>query len=324
MFLPYSSFDAFPSKTVPPGIGSSWVYRFTGFHILVVLWSLMGCQRPATDPIGHLRDQIEDLFQQTEGVFALAFSDPFTGDTLFINEGDRFHAASTMKTPVMIEAFRRSAEGTLQLTDSIVLKNTFYSIVDSSLYSLRQDQDSDSLIYHQIGTRKTLYDLIYDMIIMSSNLATNLVIDLLDARQVTSTMRALGVPHIEVLRGVEDLKAFEAGLSNSTTALDLHHIMAHLAAGTAVSPLADQTMREILLNQKFRDVIPALLPDHVRVAHKTGSITGVHHDSGIVYLPDGTYYILVLLSRNLADFDKGTQMLAQTSRLIYDHVLQRH
>ena len=162
--------------------------------------------------------------------------------------------------------------------------------------------------------------MMVDMIIHSSNFATNLLIEKVDAKKVTASMRELGAEDIMVLRGVEDIEAYEAGLSNTTTAYDLLLIFEKIAEGKAVGETADRQMTEILLQQKHNDIIPALLPEEVKVAHKTGSITGVRHDSGIVILPNGEKYVLVLLSKNMEEPEEGVKMLAEVSRMIYDYV----
>ena len=156
------------------------------------------------------------------------------------------------------------------------------------------------------------------MTINSGNLSTNLIIDRVGAQKVTQTMRELGASKIEVLRGVEDMKAFDAGLSNRTSARDLAIIFQHLANGTAVSQEASNDMIKILLDQQFKEMIPAKLPQSVRVAHKTGWITGVVHDSGILMLEDGRKYVLVILSKNLLQNELGTQIGADISKIIYD------
>ena len=272
------------------------------------------------------RSGIEDLqkalaieIAEEEGTFAVAYHNISTGEELLINADEEFHAASTMKTPVMIEVYKQVAEGLINLNDSIIVKNSFFSIVDSSTYQLDSTDDSEKELYRHIGQKRAISDLVYDMIIVSSNLATNLVIDLVDARKVTATMRELGADKINVLRGVEDIKAYQQGLSNSTTAYDLMVIYKKLAKNAVVSPEASQSMVKILLDQKFNEIIPAHLPDDVKVAHKTGVITALHHDSGIVMLPDGQQYILVLLSKDLGDFDSGTERMAKMSKIIYDH-----
>ena len=250
----------------------------------------------------------------------MAFKDLQTGETLFLNEYEVFHAASTMKTPVMIEVYKQVALGKLSLTDSIEVKNEFHSIVDGSIYQLDFGDDSEQDLYTAVGRKSTLADLMYDMIIVSSNLATNIVIELVDAKKVTQTMRDMGAKDIMVLRGVEDSKAFEQGLNNTTTAYDLMLIFEQIGAGKAVNKQASDDMIRILLDQKFNEMIPARLPENVKVAHKTGSITGVRHDSGIVFLPDGRKYVLVLLSKNMSNPDAGIEAMANVSKLIYDYV----
>ncbi|MCH7512921.1 MAG: serine hydrolase [Bacteroidetes bacterium] len=282
------------------------------------LLALSGCHSGAS--LEKLENQINEEFGKVQGIFAVAFKDLSTGTVLFINEHESFHAASTMKTPVLIEVYKQASEGRFTLTDSIEMNNTFKSIVDGSLYSLKAEDDSEKELYNITGKKRTISDLVYDMIIVSSNLATNIIIELVGADNVTQTMRDLGAPDIQVLRGVEDIKAFELGMSNTTTAYDLMVIFERMAKGETVSTEASEAMINILLDQKFNKIIPAKLPDEVRVAHKTGAITGVHHDSGIVFLPDGRNYVLVLLSKEVANTDAGTSAQANVSRYIYDFI----
>jgi beta-lactamase class A len=228
-----------------------------------------------------------------------------------------------MKTPVMIEVYKQANEGKLSLNDSIEIKNSFRSIVDGSEFSLNPDDDSDSLMYRQIGKKRTLYSLVYDMIIQSSNLATNIVIERVGAQQVTATLRSLGVMDMQVLRGVEDDKAFQKGLNNSTTAYDQMLLMARLAKGEAVSAEASAAMVDILFDQRYREIIPSKLPDNVRVADKRGWIAGLEHDCAIVELPDGRRYVLILLSRNLVDREKAIDAMGNVSRMFYDHIMAK-
>lgn len=264
-----------------------------------------------------LRESILQEFKSVKGTFALAYHDLSDGSVLLINAKETFHAASTMKTPVMIEVFKQVRAGMFGLDDSILVKNEFKSIVDGSPYQMDLSEDSDDSMYRRINGKATVRELVYQMITVSSNLATNILIDLVDAKNATATMRSLGAGDILVLRGVEDGKAYERGLNNTTTAYDLMVIMKAIAEEKAVDQAASKEMTGILLDQKFRDLIPALLPDGVRVAHKTGSITGVRHDSGFVILPDGRTYVLVILSKGLEDADAGRRAIARASQLIY-------
>ncbi|MEJ7646586.1 MAG: serine hydrolase [Chryseolinea sp.] len=267
-----------------------------------------------------LKKNIEKQMTQVSGTFAVAFKDLATKDEILIGEHEVFHAASTMKTPVMIEVYNQANEGKISLHDSLTIKNDFTSIADGSHYSLSPKDDSEHELYLQIGKRKIVYSLMYDMIITSSNLATNLIIELVDAKQVMKTMRGLGAVDIQVLRGVEDNAAFRQGLNNTTTAYDLMLIYSALASGKIVNREASDAMINVLLDQKFNDIIPALLPADVKVAHKTGSIKGIHHDTGIVILPDGRRYVLILLSKDFTDEQAAIRVMAKISEMIYNHV----
>lgn len=268
----------------------------------------------------QLKKEIEKVFAGEQGVFAMAFKDLQSSKAIYINEHEIFHAASTMKTPVMIEAYRQAADGKLGINDSITIINEFKSIADSSHFSLSVSDDSDSSLYQRIGQKTTLYNLLYQMIIYSSNLATNIVIQQLGATNVMETIEKMGTRDIQVLRGVEDNKAYAKGLNNVVSAYDLSLLFEKMAKGKAVNTGASREMIKILLDQKFNDIIPVRLPKEVKVAHKTGWITGIHHDSGIVFLPDGRKYVLVLLSKNLADEKAGVAAMAKVSELIYDYL----
>ncbi|MGY5849338.1 serine hydrolase [Salegentibacter sp. F14] len=291
-------------------------------YLSFLIFSLSGFSQGKTQV---LKQQIDSIFSQTQGDFAIAFKDlSQENNKIFINEHEEFHAASTMKTPVMIEVYKQAEQGKFSLNDSLIIKNEFKSILDGSSFSLDLDRDSGEHLYEQIGKKRSIKDLVIDMISQSSNLATNIVIELVDAKKVNKSMREIGASNINVLRGVEDMKAYEAGLSNSTTAYDLLQIFEALAHGQAVSPQADKEMLEILRLQQHTDVIPALLPEDVIIANKTGWITGVHHDSALVVLPDGRSYVLVLLSKNMEDMEEGTQMLAGISKMIYNLMINNY
>ncbi|MDR9457983.1 MAG: serine hydrolase [Salegentibacter sp.] len=270
----------------------------------------------------NLKQQIDSVFAETQGDFAIAFKELSEEKrTILIDEHENFHAASTMKTPVMIEVFKQAEAGRFSLDDSLLVKNEFKSILDDSSFSLELGRDSGEHLYSLIGKKRSIKDLVVDMISQSSNLATNIIIELVDAKNVNKSMRELGAKNINVIRGVEDMKAYEAGLSNSTTAYDLMLIFEALANGEAVNPESDKEMLDILRLQQHTDLIPALLPKDVKIANKTGWITGVHHDSALVELPDGRSYVLILLSRNMKDMEAGTQMLAGISKKIYDLII---
>jgi len=232
-----------------------------------------------------------------------------------VRADDVFHAASTMKIPVLIDLFRQVQQGKVKLDDKIVMKNEFHSIVDGSPYKLNAADDSESNLYKAEGQTRTLRELCELMITVSSNLATNLIIEKLGVESIRATVQALGADGVVVLRGVEDGKAFEKGLNNTTTARGLAILLEAIAKETSVDAAGSQEMIAILKRQKFNEGIPAGVPPGISVAHKTGEITRIHHDAAIVFAKRP--YVLVILVRGLADITQSAALMADISRQIY-------
>ena len=265
-----------------------------------------------------LPEKIDELVRASGAeTVAVAYYDLATGKELSINPDVSFHAASTMKVPVMMEIFRQAAAGKLSIDQRIWVKNDFTSIVDGSHYSLTPDSDSDQSLYTKAGQTVTIRELMRLMITVSSNLATNLLIERVTPERVMDLMHTIGAEHIRVLRGVEDGKAFQQGLNNTTTARDLMIILRRIAERRAVSAKASADMIKIMLDQKFNEGIPAGLPQKARVSHKTGSITRINHDAAIVYPPGRKPYVLVVLTRGIEDEKLAHQLIADISRMIY-------
>ncbi len=243
-------------------------------------------------------------------------------DSLSLAPDLRFHAASTMKVPIMIQVFRDADAGKVILDDSIAVKRTFRSIVDGSPYDLDPADDSDSSLYLRAGGRASVGELVELMITVSSNLAANLLIDLVGANRANRTAHELGADSIAVLRGVQDIPAFNAGMNNTTTARDLGFLLRAIADGKAASPAACREMMAVLERQRFHDGIPAGLPPGTRVAHKTGDITGINHDAAVVFPPRGPAYVLVVLTRGIADQKVSSRVIADLSALVYRHAME--
>lgn len=280
----------------------------------------------ATGPLTQdaLRDSIVARVALSPGAtVAVSYHDLERGTTVSINADTVFHAASTMKIPVMIEVLRRAQSGAFSLDQGILLVNQFASIVDGSPYSLHAGEDGDSALYLRIGERVPVRDLMRRMITRSSNLATNQLIALVGAVNVTATARGLGAGRIQVLRGVEDQKAFDRGMINTTTSADLAALLVAIERGQALSPESSAEMRDILLAQEFNEKIPAGLPPGTRVAHKTGEITAVSHDAAVVYPEGRRPYVLVVLTKGLRDSAASSRLIADISRITYRHATSR-
>jgi beta-lactamase class A len=270
-------------------------------------------------PDSALRVRIEARIARAPArAVGVYFRDLTTGDSLTVGSGTRFHAASTMKIPVMIQLFRDEDARRLSLDDSIVVANSFRSIVDSSPYQLDPADDSDSSLYARSGRRVTIRELIERMETVSSNLATNLLIARAQAPRANATAHALGADSIVVLRGVEDGKAYRAGLNNTTTARDLGILLAAIAEDKAASPESCREMLAILGRQHFNEGIPAGLPAGTTVYHKTGWVSGlVYHDAALVQPVGGGRYVLVVLTGGIQKDEDAYALVRDLSQIVY-------
>ncbi len=267
-----------------------------------------------------LRDAIAARIASSPGaIVAVSYRDLESGERVDLSADTVFHAASTMKIPVMIEVLRRAQAGAFSLDQQILLVNQFASLADGSPFSLNMADDGDSVLYGKIGERVTVRELLQRMITRSSNLATNELIELVGAANVTAGAHALGARTISVLRGVEDQKAFDKGMINTTTSADLEILLEAIEEGKVLSRESSAEMREILLAQEFNEKIPAGLPPGTRVAHKTGEITAVSHDAAVVYPPGRRPYVLVVLTKGIRESSASSALIADISRIVWNH-----
>jgi beta-lactamase class A len=251
----------------------------------------------------------------------IAFYDAQTTIQWAYNGDHYFHAASTMKLAVLLGVFRQIERGELSLDAPVHVRNRFTSIVNQEPFMLDLGSDADPDVYGHLGRTLTIRELAYWMITKSSNLATNLLVDVVGIQTIQLALDELEIDGVRILRGVEDSAAFEAGLNNEVTANGLLKLLRLIADEKAYSKHASEEMRNILLEQQYRSGIPAGLPKAVRVAHKTGNISTVHHDAGIVFVEDRKPYVLVILTQFRAETGRGTAV-ADVSRDIYNTIAE--
>lgn len=286
---------------------------------ILVAFALLGPAGPADSLRAAM---LERIARDSGATVAVALRDPVTGFMVLINPDLRFHAASTMKVPVLMALGRQVDSKALAWDDSVTVVNRFASIVDGSPYALSAGEDSDSVMYAAVGRRRSVRQLAERMIVRSSNLATNILLQTVATPEGTTRMiRSLGADSMVVLRGVEDGKAYEKGLNNTTTARDLSTLLLAIAAGRAAKPATTRELLRILEAQEFNDGIPAGLPPGTRVAHKTGNITATWHDAALIYPPDGRPYALVILTRGIPEEKAGLAMHADLARLAHGYLL---
>jgi beta-lactamase class A len=291
-------------------------------HALVAAALLSAVAPPLrAQDLAELRGQLELRIAASGADVGLYFRDLTGPDSLAIGADQRFHAASTMKVPVMIQVYREVDARRLQLTERLPVVNRFRSIADSSSYALDAADDSDSSLYARVGQTMPVRDLVELMITVSSNLATNILIDRVRADSVRATLRDIGADSVTVLRGVEDGAAYRAGMNNTTTARGMGIVMAAIADGRAASAMACGEMVRVLRRQRFRTGIPAGLPRGAAAAHKTGWLTGTDHDAAIVYWRDRPRFVLVVLTRGIQDQRQSSTLIAELTALVFAHAV---
>jgi beta-lactamase class A len=222
----------------------------------------------------------------------------------------------------MMEVFHQAEQGMLALEDRLPILNSFTSIANGSKFSLNVDDDAEQTLYPRLGETESIAELTRLMIVRSGNLATNILLEKVGTKNVSDFIQALGIPGLRFIRGIEDNAAFRLGMNNSASARGLTQTMRLIAERKVVSQAASEKMIEILLGQEFNESIPALLPNTVKVAHKTGWTGDVYHDTGIVYPEDRKPYMVSIMTRGFAE-DKAAEAhacIAEISRLIYERL----
>lgn len=262
------------------------------------------------------------LADQANKTIAIAACDLETGQEILIHADEDFHPASTIKVHVMMEVFHQAEAGKFALADCLPIFNSFTSVADGSRFSLLQSDDAEQTLYARIGKRESIAELTRLMIVRSSNLATNILLEKIGTKNVQDFIQALGIEGVRLIRGIDDTSAYLRGINNRATARGLTQTMRLIAEKKVVSIEASETMIEILLGQEFNESIPARLPGPVKAAHKTGWTGDVYHDTGIVYRAGRSRkpYALTVMTRGFAEEqpEQAHACMAEISKIVYN------
>ena len=194
-----------------------------------------------------------------------------TGETFARGADAPVTAASVIKIPVMIEAFRAAAAGEIDLAQKHALRDAERMPSCGTLKAMHE------------GIETTLLDLVKLMIIVSDNTATNILIDRLGMYGVNRTLRSLGCTVTVLRRKLFDSEASRRGVVNTISAGETGMLLEKLWRGEIVSPEASRAMMDILLDQRLNGKLPFFLHGAgIRIAHKTGEDDGVSHDVGVI------------------------------------------
>jgi beta-lactamase class A len=263
----------------------------------------------------QLISDIQDLVDKTEGTWGIHLEDLDKNETWSLNENEPFFAASIIKVPIMAAVFSAYEHGMFTLSDTIVLK--------------REDLVGGSGVLQHLtpGISLTVYDYMTLMIIQSDNTATNVLIDLVEVENIQKTMEEIGMKNSSFYNKLMTVPVKTKG-RNIITASDIATLLKKLTMGSIVSYYACEQMIDILKRQQFRDCLPDRFPEpssdiiganvEWELANKTGWVTGIRHDIGVLYIGQRTMNVVVL-SKDVDDRE-AKQVIAQIGEYIYRYL----
>jgi beta-lactamase class A len=238
--------------------------------------------------------------------------------------GRWFHAASTIKVAILASLYPTLSTRGLTPRHRLPIRNQFVSVVDGAAYSVMATRDTDAGIHAAVDQTMSISELAHRMIAISSNLATNLLLEFIGTEHTRRRLAEAGVTGVELVRGVEDDRAFDAGISNRVTANGLVTLLRAIVEGRFGSQEDTQAMIAILCAQTFSRGLPAGLPPPVRasarIAHKTGEISTATHDAGIVFLEGRAPYVLAVLTGASGSGEERYAPIAQVSDAVFEAV----
>jgi beta-lactamase class A len=288
----------------------------------------MTSRAPASPPMPPLQAQseLESRFaelQRKAGATAIAISIvDLETDAEFHYQADRwFHAASTIKVAILLGVFGAIFRGELLPQSRVHVRNRFLSAYDASPFRVRLDRDANPDVHREVGRTLRISELAEAMITTSSNLATNLLLDLVGLDALQKTIDDFHLEGIDLRRGVEDEKAFENGINNRVTSRGLAAMLRLIGEERAFTPELSRQMLDILLGQQFKSGIPAGLPRGTRVAHKTGEISTIAHDAGLVFLGNRKPYVVAVLTEWEPNVQGRSTTIAAASYIAYSALM---
>jgi beta-lactamase class A len=258
------------------------------------------------------------------GALGVSVFDYLSGLSWSFN-GDRwFHSASVIKLAVLLAVFEASEQGRFSLGSRLHVRNRFLSIADGRPFRVDCTRDADAEVYAAIGRTMKVRKLARRMIITSSNLATNLLINVVGLDAAREAMERLGIEGVDLRREVEDQRAYEQGISNRMTPDGAVALLRAIVAAKGISPESSDEMTNILLDQQFGGTIAPGLPETVRaaakVAHKTGEISTVTHDAGAVFMPGRPPYIVSIFVESTGDLKERQEAGVAASTAVWECV----
>ncbi|MBY0054083.1 serine hydrolase [Brevibacillus agri] len=293
----------------------------------------------------NLQQKLEAVLSESSGTFGVVVKHMSTGEEAQIRAEEYFQMASTFKVPILATLFRDVDAGLVSLEQR-------YRLTEADLVP-----GSGVLKEFLPGAEVAVKDLATLMIIVSDNLATDKVLEIIGKERVEAYMRDLGLTQISIKHDCWELLSIGAGMAgekkgaegfrkltesfqtsgfdpdssifqaspenNVATPADMGRLLELIGTGKLASEQASDGVLDIMQRQQLRNRIPYLLPDQTIIACKSGTVGHVVNDVGIVYLPDdkGAFAIAALSSGN-PSVKEGERVIARLAQTAYKHFVQ--
>jgi len=263
---------------------------------------------PSTDPRQLLRERFEtevlEIASRVDGVLGVTILDPATGDRISVRGATVFTQASAIKLPILVELLRQVETGEQNLDEVVTLVAS--DIVPGSGVLQQLTPGKVSLSLRDVATL---------MVTVSDNTATNMIIDRVGMAKVNAEMARLGLSSTKLQRKMQDRTAWEENRENLSTPDEQARLLELLLEGEILSAKGREEIDRILTIPKPGQ-LRTLLPNGTKVAHKTGTLSGVVVDVGIVYLKDRPF-IVSAMGNWLTDADQAERAISEIALAAY-------
>lgn len=256
----------------------------------------------------ELEKEIKKRTKKFPGKVGLILYKTGTGEKIEINADEVFESASLVKIPIMLEIYNQMRDGKITEDDVVVLKNS-HKVGGGGVLKKKK-----------AGSKWKVSKLIELMIVESDNTATDMLIELAGMEEIEKSAKEHGMKDTTLQRKIYAFEEIDRGKDNYTTPRDMFLIFKELYEGEKIESKCRAKMLNILKEQKRNDMIPKYLPDDVECAHKTGGLSGILHDCGIIYPVKGDPYILILMGKNITDEKLAKQVFANISKKVFDSI----
>ena len=285
-------------------IESTWFRwnRLTVSFLFIFLGLFVANVPIAANNMVELQQSIHDMIPPSfEEKICLSVTNLLTGKSIGIHDEMAVNPASVIKIAVMVEAYIQASHKKISFEDILILKKN------------HKVPGAGSFYYQPIGSKCSIRQLVYGMIHDSDNTATKMLIEHLGKNRINASMKQLGLTHTVI--GTSNL--LKAQGLNFSTPRDMNRLLSCICYGKIVSRPACSEMVSLLSNQRYRWGIPKYIPKDIVVANKTGTLNGIKHDSGIVFLPNSPYAITIF-THDVSSVQSAMSLISKISERTYE------